>query len=55
MSGYIGIELSDHQCQQIHITAFILGVCSVALANFMILMRVITLWEHNRVCMRLRQ
>jgi hypothetical protein len=49
MSGYIGITLSDRQCQTIHTVAFVLAVCSVALANFMILMRVVTLWEHNKV------
>jgi hypothetical protein len=41
--------LTDRTCQQISIMNFVLGITSVALANSMILMRVVALWQHRRL------
>jgi ABC-type spermidine/putrescine transport system permease subunit II len=50
MSGFVGIRLTDTQCKDIFTVSLVLGVLSVGLSNLMVLMRVVALWEHNKVC-----
>jgi hypothetical protein len=54
MVGFEGMVLTDGQCQSIITMAIVVAVCTMALANFTVLMRVSALWEHKRVRARAR-
>ncbi|KAI0075354.1 hypothetical protein K474DRAFT_1599946 [Panus rudis PR-1116 ss-1] len=49
MCGFIGIEL----CRNILTTASILGILSVGIANTLVLLRVVTLWDHRPIVTKL--
>jgi hypothetical protein len=51
-SGFIGTALSDAACRRLDTLMFVLATASVALANVMVLIRVIALWEHRAAVAR---
>jgi hypothetical protein len=53
MSGFVGLSFTDMDCRNIITMAFVVGCLSVAIANAMVLMRVLALWDHQQVCARL--
>lgn len=50
MSGFIGLKLTNTQCQDIFAFNLVLALVSNGLANLVLLMRLVALWKHNRVC-----
>ncbi|EIN12104.1 hypothetical protein PUNSTDRAFT_142246 [Punctularia strigosozonata HHB-11173 SS5] len=53
LCGFSGVQWSDRACQQFLFAVSTLAICSIGLANLLVLMRVCLLWENNKAAARL--
>ncbi|CAL1708226.1 unnamed protein product [Somion occarium] len=53
MCGFIGITLSDIGCRSLLFTTSILAIFSIGIANILVLLRVVILWDHRPIVVKL--
>jgi hypothetical protein len=49
MSGFIGTKITDEACKIVATISIVLMIVSLAVSTLFVVLRILALWEHNRV------